>query len=85
MGQRWRTNSSVEALYPYPPHLALVNKVGARRDRTGAWLPAQTPDELRAGVEDNLSTLGVDRLAAVNLRLHHDGSGILSGRSTRRR
>ncbi len=62
-----------QALYPYPPHLALVSKVGARRDRTGAWLPAQTPDELKAGVEDNLSTLGVDRLAAVNLRLHHDG------------
>lgn len=62
-----------EVLHPYPAGLALVSKVGARRDGTGAWLPAQTPDELKAGVEENLSTLGVDRLAAVNLRRHDDG------------
>ena len=59
-----------EALHPYPADLALVSKVGARRDETGAWLPAQEPDQLRAGIEDNLRTLGVDRLAAVNLRVH---------------
>lgn len=57
-----------EALHPYPANLALVSKVGARRDEAGGWLPAQEPDELRAGIEDNLRTLGVDRLAAVNLR-----------------
>ena len=59
-----------EALHPYPANLALVSKVGARRDDTGAWLPAQQPDELRQGIEDNLRTLEVDRLAAVNLRIH---------------
>ena len=59
-----------EALHPYPADLALVSKVGARRDDAGAWLPAQEPDELRAGIEENLRTLGVDRLAAVNLRVH---------------
>ncbi len=59
-----------EALHPYPADLALVSKVGARRDDTGAWLPAQEPDELRASIEENLRTLGVDRLAAVNLRVH---------------
>src|SRR3954462_14778736 len=58
-----------EALHPYPEGLRLVTKVGARRDDQGAWLPAQRPDELRAGVEDNLRALGVDRLALVNLRL----------------
>lgn len=63
-----------DVMYPYPPHLALVSKVGARRAETGAWLPAQTPDELKAGVEENLVTLGVDRLAAVNLRRHDGGS-----------
>jgi len=57
-----------EALHPYPANLALVSKVGARRDEAGGWLPAQEPDELRADIEDNLRTLGVDRLAAVNLR-----------------
>ena len=58
-----------EALHPYPQGLALVSKVGARRDQTGAWLPAQQPDELRAAIEQNLETLGTDRLAAVNLRV----------------
>ena len=58
-----------EALHPYPENLALVSKVGAVRDAQGGWPPAQQPAELRAGVEDNLRTLGVERLAAVNLRL----------------
>jgi len=58
-----------DALHPYPDNLALVSKVGAVRDAKGAWLPAQQPAELRAGVEDNLRTLGVDQLAAVNLRV----------------
>jgi aryl-alcohol dehydrogenase-like predicted oxidoreductase len=58
-----------EALHPYPQGLALVSKVGARRDQTGGWLPAQQPDELRAAIEQNLETLGTDRLAAVNLRV----------------
>ncbi|BBY75008.1 oxidoreductase [Mycolicibacterium parafortuitum] len=59
-----------EALYPYPEDLALVSKVGARRDDQGNWNAAQEPDELRADIEENLRTLGVDRLAAVNLRIH---------------
>src|ERR1700723_3043086 len=46
-----------EALHPYPEDLKLVTKVGGRRDDAGAWLPAQTPDELREGVEDNLRSL----------------------------
>src|SRR3712207_1539073 len=58
-----------EALHPYPEHLALVSKVGAVRNAKGAWLPAQEPAELRSGVEDNLRTLAVDHLAAVNLRV----------------
>jgi pyridoxine 4-dehydrogenase len=63
-----------EALHPYPDNLALVSKVGARRDETGAWLPAQEPDDLRASIEENLKTLGTDRLAAVNLRVHAEGA-----------
>jgi aryl-alcohol dehydrogenase-like predicted oxidoreductase len=57
------------ALAPYPADLALVSKVGAERDGTGGWLPAQRPEQLRAGVLANLRALGVERLAAVNLRL----------------
>src|SRR3954465_5660222 len=64
-----------EALHPYPDGLRLVTKVGARRDDRGAWLPALRPSELRAGVEDNLRTLGVDRLTLVNLRLLDDEPG----------
>jgi aryl-alcohol dehydrogenase-like predicted oxidoreductase len=59
-----------EALHPYQADLALVSKVGARRDESGAWLPAQEPDQLRASIEENLQTLGADKLAAVNLRIH---------------
>jgi len=62
-----------EALHPYPSGLAIVSKVAACRDDTGAVLPYDEPDQLRQGIEDNLRTLGVDRLAAVNLRLM-DGS-----------
>jgi pyridoxine 4-dehydrogenase len=62
-----------EALYPYPADLTIVSKVAARRDETGGVLAYDEPDELRMGIEDNLVTLGVDRLAAVNLRLM-DGS-----------
>ncbi len=58
-----------EALAPYPDNLALVSKVGGRRDDEGAWLPAHEPDELRNDIEENLRTLGVDQLAAVNLRV----------------
>ncbi len=58
-----------EALFPYPEDLRIVTKVGGRRDEKGAWLPAQRPEELRAGVEENLLSLKLERLALVNLRL----------------
>jgi pyridoxine 4-dehydrogenase len=58
-----------EALFPYPDKLALVSKVAARRDGFGAVLPYDEPDQLRAGIEDNLATLGVEQLTAVNLRV----------------
>jgi pyridoxine 4-dehydrogenase len=58
-----------EALHPYPEDLVIVSKVGGKRDAEGAWLPAASPAELRAGVEDNLRSLEVDRVDVVNLRL----------------
>jgi pyridoxine 4-dehydrogenase len=57
------------ALYPYPEGLALVSKVGARRDRSGRVLRFDSPAQLRQGIEDNLRSLAVDHLPAVNLRL----------------
>ena len=58
-----------EALHPYPADLALVSKVGARRDDAGGWVPLAGPADFRADIEANLRTLGVDQLAVVNLRL----------------
>lgn len=66
-----------QALYPYPDNLRLVTKVGARRDAAGGVLPAQRPEELRRGVEENLRSLRVERLALVNLRLVGNTSGTL--------
>lgn len=58
-----------EALHPYGDDIALVSKVGARRDEKGGWIPWDAPDELRQGIEENLRSLEIDQLAAVNLRL----------------
>ncbi|HEY4269387.1 MAG TPA: aldo/keto reductase [Galbitalea sp.] len=57
-----------EALAPYPDDLVIVTKVGASFHPTSRIVAAQKPDELRAEVETNLATLGVDRLDIVNLR-----------------
>lgn len=57
------------ALRPYPDDLVLVSKVGAGRDGNGGWIAAQRPEQLRAGVEANLRSLGVERVDVVNLRL----------------
>ena len=53
----------------------LVTKVGARRDDTGSWLPAFSPEEIRSAVHDNLDRLGVEQLGGVNLRIMdgHEG------------
>src|ERR1700692_1111624 len=58
-----------DALHPYPDGLALVSKVAARRDDSGAVLPYDDPHQLLEGVHDNLKTLGVEQLPAVNLRV----------------
>jgi pyridoxine 4-dehydrogenase len=64
------------ALHPYPEGLLIATKVGARRGDDGSWLPAATPEELRAAVHDNLRSLGVERLGLVNFRLGGDGKGL---------
>ncbi len=58
-----------EALHPYADDLVIVTKVGARRGDDASWLPAQSPDELRSAVHDNLRNLGLDALDVVNLRI----------------
>jgi pyridoxine 4-dehydrogenase len=58
-----------EALHPYADDLAIVTKVGARRDRDGGIVVSNQPRELRLGIEDNLASLNLQQIAAVNLRL----------------
>jgi aryl-alcohol dehydrogenase-like predicted oxidoreductase len=58
-----------EALHPYPDDLTIVTKIGARRDETGAWLPAFSASELERAVHDNLTNLGLETLDVVNLRV----------------
>jgi pyridoxine 4-dehydrogenase len=69
-----------EALSPYPDDLVLVSKVGAERDGTGKLVPGQRPEQLRAQIEANLATLGVERLDVVNLRRLDAAPGIVADR-----
>jgi aryl-alcohol dehydrogenase-like predicted oxidoreductase len=58
-----------DALTPYPDDLVIVTKVGPSRDRaTGEFGDWARPDQLRAHVEQNLTDLGLDRIAVVNYR-----------------
>jgi aryl-alcohol dehydrogenase-like predicted oxidoreductase len=57
-----------QALHPYPSDLVIVTKLGARRPSDGSWQPAISPEELSAGVHDNLRNLGLDALDIVNYR-----------------
>jgi aryl-alcohol dehydrogenase-like predicted oxidoreductase len=58
-----------DALYPYPPGLVLVSKVGAKRGKRGEIFAYDEPGQLREGIEDNLKTLGTETIGIVNLRL----------------
>jgi pyridoxine 4-dehydrogenase len=57
-----------EALHPYPTGLVIVTKLGARRPADKSWQPAISPEDLTAGVHDNLRNLGVEALDIVNYR-----------------
>jgi aryl-alcohol dehydrogenase-like predicted oxidoreductase len=62
-----------QALHPYPSGLVIVTKLGARRPPDKSWQPANSPDELTAGVHDNLRNLGLDALDIVNYRAKGHG------------
>ena len=67
-----------EALHPYPEQLHVATKVGATRDAQGGWPPARRPEDIRAQVQQNMDTLGLDVLDLVNLRLG-DAQGPVAG------
>ncbi|GLY70958.1 oxidoreductase [Amycolatopsis taiwanensis] len=64
------------ALAPYPDDLVITTKVGPGRDPSGNWLGAETKDDLRGQVEENIRQLGLDHLDVVNLRI---GQGLERG------
>src|ERR1700761_6321957 len=66
------------ALAPYPEGLMLATKVGAVRTAGGQLVAAQRPEQLREQVEQNLSALGVEQVAVVNLRRLDAPPGILA-------
>jgi aryl-alcohol dehydrogenase-like predicted oxidoreductase len=72
-----------KALSPYPDDLVIVTKLGARRPEDGSWVPALSPEDLIAGVHDNLRNLGLDALDVVNLRgmfsVHGPAEGSIEG------
>ena len=68
-----------QALHPYPAGLVIVTKLGARRPANRSWQPAITPEELTAGVHDNLRNLGLDALDIVNYRTMGSGHGPAEG------
>ncbi|KQV54758.1 aldo/keto reductase family oxidoreductase [Caulobacter sp. Root342] len=58
-----------EALAPYPEDLTIITKVGFVRGQDGFWAPDHTPEGLTRAVHENLSSLGLEALDVVNLRL----------------
>lgn len=74
-----------EALDPWPEGLRVVSKVGASRNEQGEWLPRLDPEGIRAQVDDDLRVLGIQRLTAINVRLHgpdHDQEEFLAALQT---
>jgi aryl-alcohol dehydrogenase-like predicted oxidoreductase len=62
-----------------PADGVLVASMGGAAPDPGGRIPlrpAQRPEELRASVEDNLTSLGLDRIPLVNLRRLDTGPGL---------
>jgi aryl-alcohol dehydrogenase-like predicted oxidoreductase len=70
------TNQIIKrALHPYAKNLVIVTKVGAKRGDDASWNRAESPEELRSAVDDNLRNLGLESLDIVNMRVGHLGLG----------
>jgi len=67
-----------EALRPGTDDLVLATKVGAVESPEHGLVAAQRPAELRAQVEANLRSLGVERLGVVYLRRADQAPGIVA-------
>ena len=71
-------NELIREAYGPRDGVVVVTKIGAEPNPGGAipLRPAQRPAELRTSVENNLRSLGTDRIPVVNLRRLDTGPGI---------
>ncbi|MBB3827677.1 oxidoreductase [Xanthomonas arboricola] len=58
-----------EALHPYRDDVVIVTKIGIGRGSDSSWHIDLSPDSLRRQVHANLTSLGLETLDVVNLRL----------------
>jgi len=63
-----------EALHPYPQDLVICTKVGATRKPDKSWVPCNTPENLRASIDNNRRTLKQEQIQLVHLRLMGHGA-----------
>ncbi len=68
-GQDVTNRLIAEALHPYPQELVICTKVGATRRPDKSWVPFNTPENLRASIENNLRTLKQAQVQLVHLQL----------------
>jgi aryl-alcohol dehydrogenase-like predicted oxidoreductase len=68
-----------QALHPFPAGLVIVTKLGSRRAPDKSWPLAISPEDLTAGVHDNLRVLGLDALDIVNYRVMGSGHDPVEG------
>ncbi|HEY4322638.1 MAG TPA: aldo/keto reductase [Mucilaginibacter sp.] len=64
-----------EALYPYTDDLVICTKVGGARKPDKSWIPFNSPENLRASIENNLRTLKIDQVTLVHFRSMGTGHG----------
>ena len=57
-----------ETLRPYPSDVMIATKLGGRRNEDKSWAAALRPEELHRGCDDDLRTLGLERIDMVHLR-----------------
>ncbi len=64
-----------EALHPYPNNLVICTKVGATRLPDKSWTVYNTPENLRASINNNLRTLQQEQISLVHFRVM-PGAGV---------
>ena len=58
-----------EALYPYPADLVICTKVGGARKPDKSWIPFNTPENIRASIDNNLHVLRLEQMSLVHFRV----------------